>query len=210
MMRKIQSIAILLIILLSSCHLEDFKIDKLSVTSKPAIYAPLAYGTFKVKDYLPYMGADDQVVYYPEIELTQFKWNKGEVSFSSDAIDSTYLIMTYTNGSPMKMQVQFTFIDYSTGTVSGRPFDSGILPSGTVTGAANNAGELVNVTKPSVTTVKYLLDSNDLQTIKTTDGVKCIVKLIDSGNTVTVRNLKESEIKMQINFKTDVLLGKLN
>ncbi len=202
-MRKIQSIAFLLIFLLCSCHLEDFNLDKLSVTSKPTIYAPLAYGTFKVKDYLPYVGADDQAVYYPEIELTQFNWNKGEVTFNSDAIDSTYLVVTFTNGTPMKMQVQFSFFNYSTGTVSGQTYDSGVLPSGTVDASGK-------VTQSSVTTMKYLLNSNDLQVIKTTDGVRCIVMLKDSGSPVIWKNLKESEFKIQINFKANVLLGKLN
>lgn len=205
--RKSQYIAILLIFLFGSCHLEDFNMDKLSVKSTPTIYAPLAYGTFNVKDYLPFIGPDDQVVYYPEIELTQFKWNKGEVSFNSDAIDSTYLVVTYTNGTPMKMQVQFSFINYSTGTVSGKPFDSGILPSRTATAAPNANSSTGSAIQPSVTTVKYLLDSNDLQVIKATDGVRCMVKLIDSANSVTVRNLKESEFKIQINFKTNVLIG---
>lgn len=202
-MRKSLSIAFLLIFLFNSCHLEDFNLDKLSVTSKPTIYAPLAYGTFNVKDYLPFLGADDQVVYYPEIELTQLKWDKGETSFNSDAIDSTYLVVNYTNGTPMKMQVQFSFMNYSTGTVSGRTFDSGVIAAGT----ADASGK---VTQPSFAAIKYLLDRNDLQIIETTDGVRCIVKLIDSGTPVTVRNLKESQIKIQINFKTNVLLGKLN
>lgn len=201
-MRKIQSIAFLLIILLSSCHLEDFNLDKLSVTSKPTIYGPLAYGTFKVKDYLPYVGADDQVVFYPEIELTPQSWNRGEASFNSDAMDSTYLVVTYTNGTPMKMQVQFSFTNYSTGAVSGSTYDSGIILPGT----ADASGK---VTQPTITAKEYYLNSNDLQTIKATDGVKCIIKLIQTGNPVLVKNLKESEFKVQLNLKTNVLLGKL-
>ena len=55
LIRRFISVVVLLFaaIMLFSCNLDDFNLNKLAdpIDIVPDVYAPLAYGTFKVKDF---------------------------------------------------------------------------------------------------------------------------------------------------------------
>jgi hypothetical protein len=205
MKKIIERIALFLFILLfNSCNMEDFNLNKLSTSDiAPTFYVPMAYGTFKVKDYIPPIGSDYQVIIVPEVDLNTFNWHKGTLSFRTDAVDSAYMDVTFTNSTPMKMQIQFSFTDYTSEITKSKVFDSGII----IEGSVDATGKVVS---SSVASEKFPLDNSDLQIIKTTDGIKCTVKFFQPGDPVMVKNLKESEFKIQLNLKANVLLDKLN
>jgi hypothetical protein len=200
------SIIILTAILSWSCHLEDFNLKKLAVANdiKPIVYAPLAYGTYKVGDRLTSPMTDTDTIKVTEIDLNPISYDKTAVSFSSTAIDSAYLVVNFTNGTPMKMQFQFDFFDQSTSTVNGQIFDSGIMESGMMDATGK-------VTQSVTTRREFPMDSNDLDNITMSDGMQFKVKLFqpDKGP-VTGKNLKESLFTVQISVRAPVSLWKLN
>ena len=192
-----------LFIFLYSCNQEGFDLNKLSTSDiAPKIYAPIAYGTFNVKDYLPgNLGADDQMINITVINLTPITWYKGNMSLPSNALDSTAMEVTLTNSSPMNAQFEFSFTDFYSGIAYGKTY------SGTVNSAiSNNTGTF----QPVTTKFIFLLDSSDLEIIKTTDGLKCVVTLLQPGTPVKVKSVKDSEFKIQLNFRSRIYLDKLN
>lgn len=189
-----------------SCHLEDFNLDKRAVANdiKPVVYVPLAYGTYTIGDQITLPLPNTDTIKVNEIDLNPLIYDKSGVSFSLMGIDSVYLVVNYTNGTPMKMQVQFDFINQSAGTIYGKIFDSGLMPSGKM----DATGKVIE----SVTTkVIFPMNSNDLDNMTMADGIEYTVKLFqpDSGS-VIVKHLKESQFKIQISVKAPVTLSKLN
>jgi hypothetical protein len=189
-----------------SCHLGDFNLDKLAPANdiKPVVYLPLAYGTYTVGNQLTTALANTDTIKVNEIDLNPMIYDKTGVSFSMNAIDSVYLVVNFTNGTPMKMRVQFDFIDKSTSAVYGKIFDSGLMPSGKM----DATGKVIE----SVSTkVVFPMDSNDMNNMTLADGIQYTVKLFqpDSGS-VIVKHLSESQFQIQISVKAPVSLSKLN
>lgn len=121
-------------IFLFSCNLEDFNLKKLAdpVDIVPEVFAPLAYGTFKVADFAPVPVPDDNTaVPVGGIDLLPVILNKTGTSFSSAAIDSVYLITHFTNETPCDMEFELSFTDAS-GIQIGASFSSGKIPSGAI------------------------------------------------------------------------------
>jgi hypothetical protein len=207
-MRKILTflgILVLPAVLSWSCHLEDFNLDKLATPTdiKPMVYAPLAYGKYRVGDVLTTSYADNDTIKDPEIDLDPIIYDKTGVSLINNAIDSVYLIVNLTNGTPMKMQVLFKFIDLNSGAVYGKTFDSGIMQAGKMDAAGR-------VIEPVTTRVEFPMDSNDLNNISSANGMEFNVKLFQPDNgVVIVKNLKESLFGVQISFRAPLSLWKL-
>jgi len=207
-MRKILifgSMIVFAAMLFYSCHLDDFNMDKLAVAKdiKPVFYAPLAYGSYKVGDHLTTPYLDNDTIKVAEIDLDPITYNKSGVSFKSNAIDSVYLVVTFTNGTPMKMQFLFDFINLGTGIVYGKIFDSGLMDAGKM----DATGKVIQ----SVSTrIEFPMDSNDLNNITIANGIKFDVKLFqpDSGS-VIVKNLKVSLLKVEIAIRAPVSYWKL-
>jgi hypothetical protein len=207
-MRKILTllgILVLSVVLFWSCHLEDFNLDKLATPKdiKPMVYAPLAYGNYKVGDILTTPYADNDTITDPVTVLDPIMYDKTGVSLVNDAIDSLYLMVNFTNGTPMKMQILFKFIDLNSGAVYGKTYDSGIMQSGKV----DAAGRVIE----SVTTrVEFPMDSNDLNNISSANGLEFNVRLFQPDNgVVIVKNLKESLFDVQLSFRAPLSLWKL-
>jgi len=194
-MKLIRILRFLIIaILLNSCNLDDFDMNKLSFTDmRPKVYTPLAYGTFNVSDYFSPIGSDADIINVAEIDLKAIDWDKGTLSFKTNALDSVFVVATITNNTPMKMRVRLDFMDYASKTIQGDPLESGEILPGTV---------LIDK--------KFPLDANDLSVIKNTDGLRCTVSLFPSGNAVTVKDLKESKFSIQVNFQSRIIPDKLN
>ncbi len=188
-----------------SCHLQDFNFNKLAEPNdiKPMVFAPLAYGTYKVDDYLTLVYTDNDTIKDPEIDLDPIIYDKTDVTFNSPAIDSVYLIAHFTNGTPMKMQFQIRFIDLNSGSTLGKTYDSGIIQAGKMDAAGN-------VTQSVVTRVEFPMDSKDLNNVSSANGIEFIIKLFqpDTG-IVIVRNLKKSLFDVQLSFRAPLSLTKL-
>lgn len=207
-MRKIIIFSVTIFIsvfLFWSCHLEDFNFDKLSTAKdiRPMVYAPLAYGTYKVGDYLTTGYSDNDTITDSETDLDPIIYDKTGITFTSNAIDSVYLIVNFTNGTPMKIEFQFEFTDLNSGSVYGKTFDSGVIQEGKTDATGN-------VIEPVAARIEFPMDSNDLNNATLANGMEFIVKLFqpDSGS-VIVKNLKESLISVQISFRAPISLWKL-
>ena len=202
---KFLSYVLMTVLLCFSCNMDEFDMDKLTKTDvSPKIHAPLAYGAFDVIDYLPtaiLSSPDNEIIDTSEVNLTPLQWDKAANNFQYDALDSVFLIVYYTNGTPMKMEIDIAF---TLGSVSSKTFNSGLLNPGTV----DATGKVV---QPSVTKLEYPVTRNELSNINGSNGVECLIKLSqpDSG-TVTVRNLKTSDLNIQISFRGKLSLGDLN
>ena len=119
-------------IMLFSCHLEDFNLNKLSKTNDivPEVFAPLAYGTFKISDLAPVpVPPGNTPIPVGGIDLTSILLNKTGTTFSSTAIDSVYLITHFTNGTPCDMEFELSFVD-ALGNQIGKSFPSGKIAAG--------------------------------------------------------------------------------
>ncbi len=122
----------LVAIMLFSCNLEDFNLNKLSETNGiiPDFFAPFAYGTFKVSDLAPTPAPPDNVpIPAIGINLDPVIISKLGTSFSSTAIDSVYLITHFTNDTPCDMEFELSFVT-ATGIQIGKSFPSGIIAAG--------------------------------------------------------------------------------
>lgn len=118
-------------ILLFSCNLEDFNLKKLTNKEDiiPDIYAPLAYGTFKVSDLVTSPGpGDNSQIPLGGWTLNPIILSKTGTSFRNAAVDSVYLITHFTNNTPCEMSFDFSFID-ATGLTIGNTFSS-VIPAG--------------------------------------------------------------------------------
>lgn len=207
-MRKIimfASMSLFTAILFFSCHLEDFNMDKLAVAKdvKPVFYAPLAYGSYKVGDHFTTSYLDNDTIKTVEIDLDRISYDKTGVSFKSNAIDSVYLVVNFTNGTPMKMQFLFDFINTGTGVIYGKIFDSGVMDAGKM-------DAMGKVVQPVSTRIEFPMDSNDLNNITMANGIEFNVKLFlpDSGS-VIAKNLKASLLKVEIAIRAPVSYWKL-
>ncbi len=189
-----------------SCHLDDFNLDKLARVDdvKPIVYVPLAYGSYLVGDQYSTLLGDNDTITDSEIDLDPVIHNKTNVTFTSNAIDSLYLMVAFTNGTPMKVQFQFSFIDINSGTVYGKTYDSGVM-------AAGKTDATGKVVEPIITRIEFPMDSTDLNDASLADGIKFVVKLYqpDTG-VVIVKNLKESIYKVEIAFRAALNLGRLD
>ena len=115
-----------------SCNLDDFKLNELAkpVDIVPEVYAPIAYGTFRVKDMLVVPIPDSTPIPTGGLTLTPFIMGKTGVTFSSIAIDSVYLQNHFTNDTPINMEFSYNFYDDFTGLPIGQTYSSGIIPPG--------------------------------------------------------------------------------
>lgn len=119
-------------IVLFSCNLEDFNLNKLSKTNNliPDVFAPFAYGTFKVSDLAPTPAPlDNDQIPASGINLDPIIISKVGTSFSSVAIDSVYLITHFTNETLCDMEFELSFVTAS-GIQIGKSYNSGIITSG--------------------------------------------------------------------------------
>lgn len=193
---------ILTAILSWSCHLGDFDLNKLAkVDIKPVFYIPLAYGGYTVGYFLNTPLLNFDTIKVAEIDLIPIIYDKTGVSVSYKGLDSVYLEVNFTNGTPMEMQVTFDFIDKATGTVISQVFDTKLMPAGIM----DATGKVV---QPVSTSREFPMDSKDLDNITTADGIEFNVTLFqpDTG-AVIVKNLKASLINVQISVRAPFHYG---
>jgi hypothetical protein len=113
-------------------------------------------------------------------------------------------MVAFTNGTPMKAQLQFSFIDINSGTSYGKTFDSGIMAAGKM----DATGKVV---EPVTTRREFPMNSTDLNNASIADGLRYTLKLFQPDNgSVIVNNLKESLYKVQISFRAPLNLSKLD
>jgi hypothetical protein len=118
--------------MLLSCNLDDFKLNELAmpVDIVPEVYAPIAYGTFKVKDLMVVAVPDATPIPIGGLSLDPFIMGKTGLNFYSSAVDSFYLLNHFTNDTPINMAFAYNFYDGATGFPLGKTFASGIIPPG--------------------------------------------------------------------------------
>jgi hypothetical protein len=196
----LSTLVISIAVLLFSCNLDDFNLDKLTDPEdlNPKVYAPLAYGSYKVDDFVNISLPDNAPVTDPVVTLDPVVYDLTGTSIRSSAVDSVYLLVTLTNGTPMKLRYKFSFIDQQSGYVYGKIYDSGLIDAGKTDATGK-------VTEPTIAKKEFKLGPTDLDNIEAANAMKLSVELEqpDTG-TVLVKNLKESGFKVQISFYAPV------
>ena len=187
-------ILFLAVVILFSCHLEDFNLNKLSKTNDivPDVYAPLAYGTFTVANLVP-LPAPVNSTPIPntgmEIPLVI---SKSGTSFSSAAIDSVYLITHFTNDTPCEMEFNLSFVN-AAGVQIGNPFPSGKI----AVGAQNFRIPLFD------------LNPIDQNYLNQATNIKLNFRLFPSAAARTYGDVKAASFSFKISFRAPVNLQKL-
>ena len=183
-------------ILLFSCNLEDFNLKKLTNKEDiiPDVYAPLAYGTFKVSNLVTSPGPGDNL----QIPLGGWTLNpiilsKTGTSFRNAAIDSVYVITHFTNNTPCDMSFDFSFFDSATNLPIGNSFSSGVIPAG--------------VTDFRIQFDLGPLDQDNL--MKATD-IKLSIKIASpTGSFIIYKAAKNTSFAINLSFYAPVNLRKL-
>jgi hypothetical protein len=187
---------IITVIFLFSCNLEDFNLKKLAdpVDIVPEVFAPLAYGTFKVDDFAPVPVPDDNTtVPVGGIDLLPVILNKTGTSLSSAAIDSVYLITHFTNETPCDMEFELSFTNAS-GTQIGLPFTSEKISAGAIDQK-----------------IQFPLDSTDKDNLQTATDIKLAFRIFSSdvANPILYSAVKSKSFTIKISFYAPVKLVKL-
>ena len=187
-------ILFLAVVILFSCHLEDFNLNKLSKTNDivPDVYAPLAYGTFTVQNIIPDPATPDLTpipITGLEIPLVV---SKSGTSFSSAAIDSVYLITHFTNDTQCEMEFDLSFVN-AAGVQIGNPFPSGKI----AVGAKNFRIPL------------FGLGPIDQNYLNQATNIKLNFRLFPSNTASTYGDVKAASFSFKISFRAPVNLQKL-
>jgi len=183
-------------IILFSCHLEDFNMNKLAnpVDIIPDVYAPLVYGTFTVANLVPPPKPEDSFQIPTDgIELPLVV-SKSGTSFSSAAIDSVYLITHFSNNTPCDIEFELSFLSSPTGSAIGNPFSSGIIPANT----------------PDFAVLPFFgLDRTDQDILQSATFIKLNFRLFPSATARTYGDVKAASFSFKISFRAPVNLQKL-
>ena len=186
-------------IILFSCNLEDFNLKKLADPTyiAPDLFAPLAYGTFKMEDLVSASIPDSYTLPSAPtgITLDPFHMDKTGTSFRSSAIDSVYLITHFTNDTPADMEFQLSFFDKTTGALLGGPYNSGMIPAG----AKDFLCEIIR------------LGPTDQDNLVNSDDIRLYFKLFSpaTGAPVSYGSAKLKYFTIEIAFHAPVQLWKL-
>jgi len=183
-------------IILFSCHLEDFNLNKLAVPVDivPEVYAPLAYGTFTVANLVPLPApANSTLIPSSGIELPLVV-SKSGTSFSSAAFDSVYLITHFSNNTPCEMEFELSFLSSANGPSIGKIFPSGKIPANT---------------KDFAVVPFFGLDRTDQDNLQKATFIKLDFRLFPSATPSTYGVVKSTSFAFNISFHAPVSLHKL-
>lgn len=184
------------VVMLFSCNLEDFNLNKLTNKDDiiPDVYAPLAYGTFKVSDLVSVPApSDNYQIPAGGLSLAPVILNKTGTSLTSSAIDSVYLITRCTNETPSNLEFQLSFVN-ALGNQIGIPFPVGKIPAGSVD------QEILFPLGP--------IDQDNLQRA-TSIKLSFNIFSLDAANPILYKAVKKSLIMLKISFYAPINLRKL-
>lgn len=182
-------------IVLFSCNLDDFNLKKLANPTDivPDVYAPLAYGTFKVDDLVTAPILDTTPIPVGGLVLDPLVVSKNGTSFRTAAIDSIYLVIHVTNDTPVETKFELSFFDSSAGVNLGIPFDSGTIPA--------NAKDK---------RIQFNLGPSDQDNLMNSTDLKISFSLLSpAGSTILYKVVKSTSITVKIGFHAPVNLWKL-
>jgi len=183
-------------IILSSCHLEDFNMNKLVNPTDiiPDVYAPLAYGTFTVHNIIPDPTTPDLTPIPVNGLDLPLVVSKSGTSFSSAAIDSVYLITHISNNTPCVMEFDLSFLNSATGLPIGKVFSSGIIPANT----------------KDFEVPPFELSKTDQDNLQSATFIKLNFRLSPPSLTpITYGDIKSTSFSFNISFHAPVNLQKL-
>lgn len=182
--------------MLFSCNLEDFNLKKLSNAEDivPDVFAPFAFGTFKVEHLVTAPIADIFPIPAGGLTLDPVILNKTGTSFSIAAIDSVYLFTNFTNNTPCAIAFEMSFIDKTSGNPHGKIFTSEKIPPGAIDQK-----------------IEFKLGPIDIDNLQNASDIKLIFKLssIDGANPIIYRDVKKTLFTTKISFYAPVNLRKL-
>jgi len=183
-------------ILIFSCNLEDFNLKKLTNKEDiiPKVYAPLAYGTFKVSDLVTSPPNDKSLIPAgPGFDLNPIILNKTGTSFRNAAIDTVFLITNFTNNTPCDMTFDLRFLDMA-GLPIGTPFPPKVIPADTV----------------DFKIQFVVLGPTDQDNLAKATDIKLSIKIASpAGKSILYKDAKNKSFTINLSFYAPVNLRKL-
>jgi hypothetical protein len=189
-------------LLLGSCNLSDFGLNKVADPSglNPVIYRPMSSGTYVVKDYYsPLIGNTPVTLPMINFNLIQYPFNG--MAFNTKGTDSMVIIVKTVNETPMKYRYKLIF--------TGPGFkDSTLVNSKILKAPPINAQGFV--VEPSRDSLEYKLDSAGVEKLGLTTQIDLSITLYQPDNgTVLASVLKPSAISFYIGFRAPINLFKI-
>ncbi len=186
---------LLMPVIFLSCNLEDFNLQKIARPDDiiPVYSAPIGFGTFKISDLAPASLPSTFLIPASGLTLQPVVISKSGTSFTSAAIDSAYLVTTFTNNTLCDIAFELSFISSSTGT----HYDTFKAIPDIAAGSKERA-------------VRFNLGPNDINALKRATDVELTFKLLppSSGN-LTYGVLKSDSFTVSIIFYAPVNILKL-
>jgi hypothetical protein len=192
-----QILLFMLAVSLVSCNLEDFNLNKLAKPTDviPDIFAPLAYGSFKIKDLVAAPEPNDNSqVPAGGITLEPILLNRSGTTFRSDAMDSVYLVIHFTNNTPVDIEFTINFSNGTAGSQIGKSFVSENIPPGAIN------QKIIFGLGPQ--------DQDNLQIAKSFN-LSFRITSPDATNPETYGVIKNTSFTTQLYFYAPINLGKL-
>jgi hypothetical protein len=189
-------VPLLFALIMVSCNLDDFNLNKLTNKEDivPEIFAPLAYGTFKVKDFVTTGSIlDNSFIPAGGLPLNPKLISKMGTTFRSSAIDTVFLVTHLTNNTLINIEYSLTFVS-NTGVPLGKVFSSQKIPPGAVDEET-----------------KFPLDPTDQDNLQSATDIKLsfTISSPDVANLVQYKSVKDTPFTFKISFYAPVHLRKL-
>ena len=183
-------------IMLFSCNLEDFNLKKLANPNDivPDIFAPVAYGTFKVSDFVPIPTLDDNFpIPNSSLSLDSVIISKVGTTFRSAAIDTVFLITHFTNSTLVDIEFNMSFIDKFSGNPPAKSFPSGKIAPGAIDQM-----------------IQFKLGPTDQNNLQNATDIKMSFKISSPATgSITYGAVKSKPFTIKIYFHVPVNLQKL-
>lgn len=115
-----------------------------------------------------------------------------------EGIDSVSVMLFVTNGIPLDISLELSFVDTITGTGMGKEHETGVI----LAAETDSEG---NVTGKTITSTEIVLASEDFYNLKNATGIAIDAKLNSpEGGSVPARIYADSEISISIGIRTVV------
>lgn len=196
---RISYILGLAVLLLASCNLSDFKLDRLVYPSglNPVIYRPFSSGSYVVKDYTTFPWSGNTLVTANPLNFNVIQYPLSGVTLYTSGIDSMVVIIKTVNETPMKYRYTLSF--NNTDLDSG----PGLLKEATT----DSQGNVIAASRDSI---EYNLRPADVINLANATQVDLAITLHQPGTAPVVANpLKFAQISFKIGFRAPVNLFKI-
>jgi hypothetical protein len=191
-------------IVLSGCEQEYFDLSIYTdpKSLKPLVYLPVSLGDYVVNDFTNIPESGNTPVLTQQIKLDSIKYELSGSDFSSATIDSLYMVIKTTNGTPMQLQYELLFevLDPESRKVV---LHSQLLPGGTL----DAAGHVTAAARDSTT---FALSNPEYKIVSAAKRYTLLLTLTQpKTGTVLADELKSGKVSVKVAYRAHINFLKL-